>query len=247
MKCLFILMCSLLTIRLVAADVAPVYELRVYHTHPGKMPALLSRFRDHTCTLFERHGMVNVGYWLPVEARDPDTLYYVLQHASRDAAKASWTAFLADPEWKTVRDASETAGRIVARIDSTFLTATDYNPTLPKLTGGHVFELRTYVTHEGKLDALDTRFREHTLKLFEKHGMVNVLYLHPTDPDQGAGKTLIYLLAHDSVAAAKKSFDAFRVDPAWINVRDASEVNGRLLVGPPASLFLTPVDFSALQ
>lgn len=247
MKPLFILVCSLLTMRLVAADVAPVYELRVYYTHPGKMPALLTRFRDHTCKLFERHGMVNVGYWLPVEAKDQDKLYYVLQHASREAAKASWTAFVADPEWKTVRDASETAGKIVARIDSTFLAATDYNPTLPKLTGSHVFELRTYVTNEGKLDDLDTRFREHTLKLFEKHGMANVLYLHPTDVDQGAGRTLIYFLAHDSVEAAKASFDAFRVDPAWIKVRDASEVNGKLLVSPPASLFLTPVDFSALQ
>jgi hypothetical protein len=241
------LMCSFLTAGLQAADTAPVYELRIYYTHPGKMPDMLARFRDHTCQLFEKHGMVNIGYWLPVEAKDQDKLYYVLQHASRDAAKASWTAFGADPVWKAARDASEAAGKIVVKVDSIFLAATDYNPPLPKLTGGHVFELRTYTTNEGKLDGLDARFRDHTMKLFEKHGMTNVLYMHPTDAAKGAGKTLIYFLAHDSVDAARKSFDAFRVDPAWTTARDASELNGKLLMSPPASVFLTPTDFSALK
>jgi hypothetical protein len=230
-----------------AADTAPVYELRIYTTHPGKMPDMLARFRDHTCKLFEKHGMVNIGYWLPVEAKDQDKLYYVLQHASRDAAKASWKGFIDDPEWHKARDASEAAGKIVIKVDSIFLAATDYNPPLPKLTGGHVFELRTYTTNEGKLDGLDARFRDHTMKLFAKHGMTNVLYMHPTDANKGAGKTLIYFLAHGSVEAAKKSFDAFRVDPDWIKARDASEVNGKLLMSPPASVFLTPTDFSALK
>jgi len=238
---------SFATAGLAAADPAPVYEFRIYYVHPGKMPDMLARFRDHTCKLFERHGMVNVGYWLPVDKADQDKLYYVLKHASRDAAKASWTAFGADPEWKTVREASEAAGKIVAKVDSVFLAATDYNPALPVLTGGHIFELRTYTCNEGKLDGLDARFRNHTLKLFEKHGMTNVLYTHPTDADKGAGKTLVYFLAHASVDAAKKSFDAFRADPDWIKARDASEVNGKLLANPPASVFLTPVDFSALK
>ena len=239
--------CNFATAGLSAADPAPVYELRIYYTLPGKMPNLLTRFREHTCQLFEKHGMVNVGYWLPVEAKDQDKLYYVLKHASRDAAKASWKAFGDDPEWKAARDASEAAGKIVAKVDSTFLAATDYNPALPALTGGHVFELRTYTCNEGKLDALDARFRDHTMKLFAKHGMTNVLYTHPTDADKGAGKTLVYFLAHASVDAAKKSFDAFRADPDWIKVRDASEANGKLLVNPPASVFLTPTDFSALK
>jgi len=234
------------TAGLAAAD-TPVYELRIYYTAPGKMPDLLKRFRDHTCKLFEKQGMVNIGYWLPVEAKDQDKLYYVLRHASRDAAKASWAAFGADPEWKAVRDASEAAGKIVVKVDSVFLTATDYNPALPKLTGGHVFELRTYTCNEGKLDGLDARFRDHTLALFAKHGMTNVLYMHPLDADKGAGKTLIYFLAHASVDAAKASFDAFRNDPDWIKARDASEANGKLLANPPASIFLTPTDFSALK
>ncbi len=233
---------------LAAADSAPVYELRIYYTHPGKMPNLLTRFRDHTCKIFEKHGMVNVGYWIPVKAEDQDKLYYVLKHASRDAAKASWAAFGADPEWKAVRDASEAAGKIVAKVDTVFLAATDYSPAVPTLTGPHIYELRTYTTNEGKLDTLDARFRDHTVALFAKHGMTNVLYTHPTDADKGAGKTLVYFLAHASTDAAKASFDAFRTDPDWLKARDASEAAGKLLIeGGVKSVFLTPTDFSLLK
>src|SRR3954462_4248310 len=86
---------------------APVYELRVYTAHEGKMPELLARFRDHTCKLFERHGMVNIGYWTPMDQKDGNKLYYVLQHRSREAAQASWKAFGADPDWQAVQKASE--------------------------------------------------------------------------------------------------------------------------------------------
>ncbi len=232
-----------------AAEAAPVYELRVYSTYPGKMPDLLQRFREHTTKLFEKHRMVNVGYWLPVEVKDQDTLYYVLKHTSRDAAKASWKAFSDDSEWKLVRAASEAPGKIVLKVDSIFLAATDYTPTaIPTLTGAHVFELRIDTTHQGKLDALDARFRDRTTALFEKHGMTSVLYAHPIDADKGAGHVLVYLLAHQSVDAAKKSFDAFSADPEWIKVRDASEAAGSILrISPPSSIFLAPTDFSALK
>jgi len=108
------------------AEAAPVYELRIYTAHPGKMPDLLARFRDHTCTLFARHGMENVGYWLPLEQKDGDKLYYILKHPSREAAQAAWKAFGADPEWQTVRKASEANGAIVAGVESVFLAPTDY-------------------------------------------------------------------------------------------------------------------------
>lgn len=233
-----------------AADTAaPVYELRVYYTHPGKMPDLLKRFREHTCALFEKHGMVNIAYWLPVEEKDQDKLYYILRHASRDAAKASWKGFIDDPEWHKVRDASEAAGKIVSKVDSTYLATTDYSPDWPASApaGSRVFELRTYVCNDGKLDALDARFRNHTLKLFEKHGMTNLPYFHPTDVNKGAGKTLVYLLAHKSVDAAKASFNSFRQDLDWVKVRTESEAPGPILVSPPSSIFLSPVDFSKLK
>lgn len=232
-----------------AATTAPVYELRIYTVLPGRMPAMLARFRDHTCALFEKHGMENIGYWLPVGDKDQDKLHYIVRHASRESAQASWKAFVDDPEWHKVRDASEADGKIVSKVDSVYLTTTDYSPGWPAsaAAGTRVFELRTYVCNEGKLAALDARFRNHTLKLFEKHGITNLPYFHPTDATKGAGTTLIYLLAHKSADAAKKSFDAFRADPEWVKARDASEANGKILAQPPSSLFLTPTDFSKLK
>ncbi len=229
------------------ANSGPVYELRIYTTNPGKMPDLLKRFREHTCAIFEHHGMVNVGYWLPVGEDHDRKLYYILKHASRDAAKASWQAFGADPEWQTVRKASEAAGPIVVSVESVFMTTTDYSPAPPTLTGSHVFELRTYTANEGKLDALDARFRDHTIALFSRHGLASVQYWHPTDADKGAGKTLIYILVHDSQDAAKKNWDAFHADPEWQSVRADSEKNGALLVATPKSVFLIPTDFSPLK
>lgn len=110
-----------------AAEPSPVFELRVYTSPEGKMPELLARFKNHTTKIFERHGMVNVGYWLPVEQKGGDKLYYILKHKSRAAAEASWKAFSADPEWVKVRAESEANGPIVSSVESTFLTSTEFS------------------------------------------------------------------------------------------------------------------------
>jgi hypothetical protein len=226
----------------------PVYELRVYTAHEGKLPELLARFRDHTCKLFEKHGMVNVGYWTPLDAKDGNKLYYILQHRSREAAKESWKAFGNDPDWQSVQKASEANGSLVDGVVSTFMTPADFSPTPHPLAGGpHVFELRTYTTNEGKLDALDTRFREHTIDIFNRHGLSSLQYWHPLDADKGAGKTLIYILVHDSREAAVQNWAAFQADPEWIKVRNASEENGKILTHAPVSIFLQPTDFSPLK
>ena len=105
-----------------------VWELRTYTTHPGRLEALVRRFRDHTTRIFEKHGMVNVGYWVP---QDPplseNTLVYILQHESREAAEASWSAFGADPEWQEVRDASQADGPIVMSVERVFMDPTDFS------------------------------------------------------------------------------------------------------------------------
>ena len=113
----------------VSAQSGTVYELRTYTASPGKLNDLQARFRDHTVRLFERHGMKNVGYWVPADAPLSDnTLIYVLEHASRDAATASWDAFRADPDWKEARAASERNGRLAANVEAVFMTATDFSP-----------------------------------------------------------------------------------------------------------------------
>ena len=115
----------------VAASVGAsrVFELRTYTTPPGSLPALNRRFREHTLELFARHGMTNVAYWTPQDsARHDNTLIYVLAYPSRQAARDSWAAFSADPEWQRVRAESEANGKIVEKVESTFLDPTDFSP-----------------------------------------------------------------------------------------------------------------------
>jgi hypothetical protein len=110
---------------------AGVYELRVYHASPGKLGDLLTRFREHTTKLFEKHGMKNVAYWTPMdEPQKSDTLIYILQHPSREAATANWKAFQDDPEWKSVKEKSEVNGKLADKVESTFLVLTDFSPML---------------------------------------------------------------------------------------------------------------------
>jgi hypothetical protein len=106
-----------------------VYELRVYHANEGKLDDLLKRFREHTTKIFEKHGMKNVAYWTPLD--DPlkgKTLIYILAHSSREAAVRNWKSFSDDPEWQKVRDASEVNGKLVEKVDSTFMMLTDFSP-----------------------------------------------------------------------------------------------------------------------
>lgn len=228
-----------------------VYELRTYFTHPGKAAALQARFRDHTLKLFEKHGMVNVGYWVPADPKDGGTekLIYLLEHKSREAAKASWKAFSSDPQWQAVRTKSEEGGKIVAKVESVYLTSTDYSKAMDAGNGKggqRLFELRTYVAAPGKLGDLDARFRNHTLALFAKHGISNLGYFHPTDADKGAGTTLIYFIAHASADAAAASWKGFREDAAWVKARTESEKGGKL-TAKVESIYLRPVDFSKIK
>jgi hypothetical protein len=105
-----------------------VFEIRTYTTESGKLPDLLKRFREHTCQLFEKHGMTNIGYWVPTdEPRSQNTLIYILAHNSRDAAKQSWKDFQADSDWIKVKEASEANGKIVTKVESVFAEPTDFS------------------------------------------------------------------------------------------------------------------------
>lgn len=108
-----------------------VYELRVYHANEGKLDALVARFRDHTDAIFKRHGMISIGYWLPTdEPLKGRTLIYILKHPSREAAIANWKAFHDDPEWIKVSTASEVNGKLVEKVDSTYMKLTDWSPAI---------------------------------------------------------------------------------------------------------------------
>ncbi len=106
-----------------------------------------------------------------------------------------------------------------------------------------VYELRTYTTNEGKLPNLHARFRDHTVGLFDKHGMESIGYWVPVD-EPAASNTLIYVLRHESRDAAKASWRAFATDPAWQKVAKESELDGRILAKFPESVYMEAADFS---
>ena len=202
-----------------------LYELRTYHAEPDKLDALLSRFRDHTCKLFEKHGMTNVAYFVPVENKD-NLLVYLLSYPDKAARDASWKGFLADPEWKKAAGASEVNGKLVGKIDELFLSPTDFSPVFGNGKPGgpdRLFEMRTYTATPGKLSDLHKRFRDHTMELFKKHGMTYLGFYKLTE---------------------------FRADPVWVAAKKASEdaAGGSLTVPDGVkSVFLRPMDFSPVK
>ena len=111
------------------AQSARVFELRTYTAPDGKLEDLHKRFRDHTMRIFKNHNMTNVAYFRPQDAPlSQNTLIYLISHPSREAAKANWAAFQQDPEWQKVANESQKNGKIVAKVESVFLDATDYSP-----------------------------------------------------------------------------------------------------------------------
>lgn len=114
-----------------AMNDAPVYELRTYKSTPGNLDKLLARFRDHTMRIFEKHGMTNIAYWVPMDPELSDnTLIYLLRHDSMAAAEASWAAFGADPEWHEVAENSNREGQILESLSGQYLNMTDFSPML---------------------------------------------------------------------------------------------------------------------
>jgi hypothetical protein len=104
------------------------FEMRIYYTNPGKMTALHARFKDHTTKLFEKHGITNIGYWSAASGDNAEnTLVYLLAYPSKEAREKSWKEFVADPDWVKAKAESEKDGVLVAKVDSKFLTPTEYS------------------------------------------------------------------------------------------------------------------------
>ena len=227
------------------------FELRTYTAAPGKLEDLHNRFRNHTLKLFEKHGMESIGYWVPMDkdGKPENKLTFLLAYANREAREKAWQNFLDDPAWQAAFKASEKNGALVTKVENPYLVATDYSPEIKpsKEPQPRVFELRIYKTPTNRLENLNARFRDHTLKLFSKHGMTNFGYWTPMEERQSKN-TLIYILAHKSREAAAESFNNFRKDPDWLAARKASEEKAggslTLATNGVTSIFMTPTDYS---
>ncbi len=226
------------------------YEMRIYTANTGKLDDLHARFRNHTLRLFERHGMTNIGYWVPVE-NPGQKLYYILAYPGLAAREDAWKGFQADPEWQQAKAASEQAGALVGKVETHFLEATDFSPEIKPAHAPErrLFELRTYTAAPGHYEQLVQRGRDNTEWLFNTYHITGIGYWTVQPNQSDAGKFLFYLLAHANQQAAEESFKKLREDPAWVKIKAASEREGSLTAPQDGitSLYLLATDYSPLQ
>lgn len=223
------------------------FELRTYHCYENKRPDLIRRFQDHTIRLFEKHGIENIAYFIPMDSANY-SLTFILAYPTAESRDELWNNFATDPEWVAAAKASEENGKLVKKVDQTFMKAVpELHPSLANSSSSEerIFQLRTYHCFPGKIPAINSRFRDHTMELFEKHGMTNIVYWNTVEKD-GTQPKLVYLLAHPSEAAGKASFEAFRRDPVWQAAAKKSEENGKIVEKVDA-VFMQPLPFSPLK
>ncbi|WP_144604135.1 NIPSNAP family protein [Algoriphagus algorifonticola] len=220
------------------------FELRVYTAHEGKMPDLINRFQNHTMKIFERLGMENIAYFLPVDESE-NKLYYILGYPDAKSRDLLWQKFSADEEWQAAYQESIKDGILVKDIQETFMVfAPGLNEgPLPAPSG--IFQLRIYHCFDGKISDIQSRFRNHTQALFEKQGLKNYPYFLTVEKGGNQPK-LIYLLGHSNQATYEKSFADFVKDPVWIKVKEASEKDGKIVERVDA-VFLKTLPFSPMK
>ncbi len=253
-----------------------LYELRSYVSEPGRQSDVLKLLSDGSIPIMTKHGLSLAGAWTNVDASD-ERVFALIGHKDKASAEAAQNAFQNDPAWKEILQKSSIDGKKpVKSVERIFLTVNDYSPALEvKDVGNRVFELRTYVATKGNLAALNARFKNHTLGLFSKHGMTNILYCSVLDAEPlsaaklleavsplgkgaaeldanlpAAGNSLVYFIAHASPEAAKASFGKFGADEDWTKAYKASEAaaGGSLTVkNGVKSLFLKPTAFSPIK
>ncbi|SIO15087.1 NIPSNAP family protein [Algoriphagus halophilus] len=220
------------------------FEIRKYYANPGKLPDLIKRFQDHTVALFEKSGMENVAYFVPVENND-NSLTYILGYPDEEARDRMWNQFLNDPEWKKAYQESIVDGALVSKIDQTFMTLAPGLNEMPMPSKSGVFQLRVYTCLDGKIDNLIARFKDHTQDLFARQGLKNYPYWITSEKEGGQPK-LVYLLGHEDKAKFEAAFQNFLKDPDWVAARDASEANGKIVEKVDATFFTT-LPFSPMK
>jgi hypothetical protein len=224
------------------------YELQIHYAEPGRLKYLQNRYRRIAVPLYHKHNIQVEGFWSPTDPKD-ERIFSVLSYYNQAAWLRATKDFLRDPRWRKGIIESESVGKLETRTEKLFLNCTDFSGVkFPRIgTKGRVFELRTYSATAGKLPNLLERFRNHTVKLFEKYGMTNLWYWTVVDayPPQ---ETLVYMLSHPSQEAGLKAFTDFRNDPEWIKVRkDSEDKAGGSLTVKVESLYLKPLDFSPMK
>ena len=200
-----------------------LFENRVYTTVPGKLPALNDRFANHTIGFFRQYGVGMMGFWTD-EIGVSNQLTYITTFDTMADRETKWAEFGSDTKRQQIFAETEVNGPLVALVENTFMRLTPYSPS-PQLSS-KVQELRVYDTLPGRLPALHDRFANHTMALFERHGIQNVAYW---TEDVGTNNRLVYMLGYESLGDREKSWVSFGADPDWKKAREASEADGSIV------------------
>ena len=200
-----------------------IYEFRTYEATPGNLPALNTHL-EVAAGLFQKHGLGVLGFWTE-EVGTGGRVNYMWIYEDVAERQQKLAAFGSDPAWqKQVTEETAMHGVVVERTHNIMLEPTPYSPE-PRMTG-HVQELRRYDAMPGKMENLHERFANHTMGLFEKHGITNIGYWTETF---GTSRRLVYMLGYPSLADREKSWAVFTADPDWQNVWAESEKDGTLV------------------
>ena len=216
-----------------------LYELRIYDAMPGKLGALNDIFANHVMGFFKNYGIGMVGFWTAVIGIG-NQLTYMLSVDNMSDREEKWGALRADPSWQKAHAEWESDGPLVSSMQNSFMRLTPYSPE-PKISSNFQ-ELRIYQAVPGKMSALNARFSDHTIHLFEKHGIRNVGYW-TQDVGVGTSNQLFYMVGHANLAEREKNWDAFGSDPDWQKARAESERDGPL-TSKTLSSILRPTDYS---
>jgi hypothetical protein len=215
-----------------------IYEWRSYEATPGKLPALHTHL-EVAGGLFKKHQLGVLGFWTE-EIGTGGQVSYMWIYDDLAEREKKLGAFGSDAAWKrqVAEETEKEGGPVVARVHNTMLQLTPYSPT-PRLTT-RLQEWRIYEAMPGKLPNLHNRFANHTLRLFEKHGIANIGYWTEVF---GTSNRLVYMLGYPSLGDREKSWVTFQADPDWQRARAESEKSGPLVAKTYATI-LRPTAYS---
>lgn len=231
-----------------ASDRPRYAELRIYHALPGKAEGILERFREPMTALKQRHGLNPLGCWVSLDQNATNAVVIeLLAPPSEAAATAAWKAFAADPEFGPAYAASEAKhGKTYSKIETLKLTAPadawklGNNGQRPSRT----FDLRLYAPVPGKETAFRDRWRDHAIRIYERHSMDNLGWWEATDAEHAG--VMVTLFAHENFAGITATIAKFHKDKEWLRIERETEAGGKLRSGVSAYK-LVPADFSQIK
>ena len=225
-----------------------LYELRVYEVVPGKIGALNDRFANITLKFFDKYGIKALGFWTPAIGTSGQ-LIYLVEWQSLAQREEVWDRFVVDPDWSAARAKTEEHGPIVARVINSILKPTSYFPRvvdpLPQKrdSGTNIYELRVYEVLPGRMQALNDRFANISLRKLREHGFRLVGFWETAI---GTGGQLTYMVKWQSHAERDAGWEAMNADPEWQAAAAKSVESGQIL-SRIVNTILVPTSYSAMR